>query len=156
MQVPAVGKAIHFELEAGSIRAAQASDGVLLFLGFLALCHLPEPPKLLLIEEPENGVYPTRLVEVARLLKRFVQKDPTGAPQVVISTHSPYLLSEFAPEEVTFMSRQPDGSVRARPLRDAPNIHERMNGEFYLGELWYNLTEQELFLDAQPAEAGGS
>ena len=41
------------------------------------------------------------------------------------------------------------GAARARPLRDAPHIHERMGeDQFYLGELWYNLSENELFADA--------
>ena len=70
-----------------------------------------------------------------------------AAPQIVFTTHSPYVLSFFQPEEVTFMSRGDDGAVRARPLREAPNIRERLEG-FYLGELWYNLSEQELFADA--------
>ena len=59
------------------------------------------------------------------------------------------LLSAFQPEEVTFMSRvNGDGPVRARSLGDAPNIKERLGeDEYYLGELWYNLTEEELFCD---------
>ena len=114
---------------------------------------MPEPPTLLLIEEPENGIYPKRLAEVIQLLKKLVCRSEGAAfPQVILSTHSPYLLSFFEPEEVTFLSRppgDPDGPVRARPLRDAPNIHERLaGGEFYLGELWYNLSEEELFGDA--------
>ncbi len=147
------GKAIHFLTETDqSIRAQQASDGAILFLGFLALAHLPEPPSLLLIEEPENGVYPKRLGQVITLLKELVdQADNVRFPQIIISTHSPYVLSFFEPEEVTFLSRptdDPAGPVRARPLRDAPDIHERMGGGFYLGELWYNLSEKELFSDA--------
>ena len=58
------------------------------------------------------------------------------------------MLSFFEPEEVTFLSRakdSPDAPVRARPLRDAPNISERLGSEFYLGELWYNLSEEDLF-----------
>jgi len=69
-------------------------------------------------------------------------------PQIVFTTHSPYVLTTFKPEEVTFMSKR-NGSVVARPLRDAPHIDERLgDGEFYLGELWYNLDEEELFQDA--------
>jgi len=147
------GKGIYLETHSGkAVRAQQASDGAVLFLGFLALAHLPDPPRLLLIEEPENGIYPKRLVQVIRLLKRLVeQEDGARFPQIIMSTHSPYVLSFFEPEEVTFLSRpadDPDGPVRARPLRDAPNIRERMGGEFYLGELWYNLSEKELFGDA--------
>ncbi len=148
-----VGKGICFETRDGkTILAQQASDGAVLFLGFLALAYLPEPPSLLLIEEPENGIYPKRLGKVIKLLKEMVSRaEGVRFPQIIISTHSPYVLSFFEPDEVTFLSRpadQPDGPVRARPLRDAPNIHERMGGEFYLGELWYNLSEEELFGDA--------
>ena len=61
---------------------------------------------------------------------------------------SPRTDISFEPEEVTFLSRpkdRPDAPVRARPLRDAPKIKERMGSEFYLGEIWYNLTEEDLF-----------
>jgi predicted ATPase len=146
------GKGIFFEtVHGGAIRAQQASDGAILFLGLLALIHSPEPPKLLLIEEPEKGVYPKRLEEVIGLIRRF-QAAPSGrpAPQIIMTTHSPYLLSSFHPDEVTLMVRRDGtGSVEARPLREAPNIEERLGrGEFYLGELWYNLSEEELFAHA--------
>jgi predicted ATPase len=143
-----VGKGVHFETQGGrSIRAQQASDGAILFLGFLALANLPHPPRLLLIEEPETGIYPERLGQVIELLRKMTEEAGEKAPQIVFSTHSPYMLSFFQPEEVTFMSRGDDGAVRARPLRDAPHIQERLDG-FYLGELWYNLSEEELFADA--------
>ncbi len=145
------GKGVFFELNDGTLLSAQqTSDGAVLFLAYLALAHLPKPPKLLLIEEPENGIYPQRLVEIITLLKKMVERtDGVPFPQIIMSTHSPYVLSMFEPEEVTFLSRRPDdpgGGVRARPMRDAPQIRERMTGgEFYLGELWYNLDEEELF-----------
>jgi predicted ATPase len=142
------GKGIHFETQGGrAIRAQQASDGAILFLGFLALANLPHPPRLLLIEEPETGIYPARLGQVIELLRKMTEEARETVPQIVFSTHSPYVLSHFQPEEVTFMSRGDDGAVRARPLRDAPHIQERLDG-FYLGELWYNLSEEELFADA--------
>jgi hypothetical protein len=144
------GKGIYFETQSGAtVRARHASDGAILFLGFLALAHLPEPPNLLLIEEPENGVYPKRLGQVIELLKQMVYRtEGVRFPQIIMTTHSPYVLSHFEPEEVTLLSRpsEPaDAPVRARPLRDAPNIRERLGSEFYLGELWYNLSEEDLF-----------
>jgi hypothetical protein len=144
------GKGILFETHSGrTIRAQQVSDGAILFLGFLTLTMLPEPPKLILIEEPENGVFPKRLEEIVRILREIVAGTPEESrPQLILSTHSPYLLSFFHPDEVTLMSRRSD-SVVARPLREAPDIKERMgDDEFYLGELWYNLSEEELFGDA--------
>jgi predicted ATPase len=147
-----IGKGIFFETSHGrAIRAQQCSDGAILFLGLLALIHSPEPPKLLLIEEPEKGVYPKRLEEVIRLIRRLLEA-PSGraAPQIIMTTHSPYLLSSFQPDEVTLMVRRGgNGPVQARPLRDAPNIEQRLGqGDFYLGELWYNLSEEELFANA--------
>ena len=145
------GKGICLETQDGAtIRAQQASDGAVLFLGFLALSYLPTPPQVLLVEEPEAGVYPKRLNQIIGLLKRMAQdKSRDRFPQIIFTTHSPYLLTPFKPEEVTLMSRR-NGSVIARPLRDAPNIDERLgDGEFYLGELWYNLEEEELFQDAR-------
>lgn len=147
------GTGIFFDTISGhTIRAQQASDGAILFLAFLALAYLPEPPGIILIEEPENGVYPTRLGQIIKLLKDMVHRtDGVRFPQIIMTTHSPYVLSFFEPEEVTLLSRpaEPsDAPIRARPLRDAPNIRERMGNEFYLGELWYNLSEEDLFGDA--------
>jgi len=147
----AAGKGIFFETRTGkSIRAQQASDGAILFLGFLALTSLPVPPKLILIEEPEKGVYPKRLEEIVKLLRNVVSETPEASrPQIILSTHSPYLVSFFEPEEVTLMSRDAGNGVVAHPMRDIPHIKERLGGgEFFLGELWYNLSEEELFGDA--------
>jgi hypothetical protein len=149
-----IGKGIYFETVSGqTVRAQQASDGAILFLGFLALAYLPDPPNLLLIEEPETGIYPTRLGQVITLLKQLVNRtEGVRFPQIILTTHSPYVLSFFEPEEVTLLSRPPDAPdapVRARPLRDAPHIRERMaEDELYLGELWYNFTEKEVFGDS--------
>jgi predicted ATPase len=152
--VPAgTGKEIILETQWGGIvHARQASEGVLLFLAFLALVSLPVPyrPKLILLEEPERGVYPKKLEELILSLKNWVAASGENAPQIVMATHSPYVLTWFTPEEVTFLSRAKSGGVRARPLRDAPNIHERLSGGFYLGELWYNLSEEDLFGDDRP------
>jgi hypothetical protein len=153
LRIGGTGKEILFDTQwGGVIRASQASEGVFLFLAFLALVHLPAPhrPSLVLLEEPERGVYPKKLEELIQALKKWAAANGENAPQIVMATHSPYVISFFEPEQVTLLSRAKDGGVRARPLRDAPNIHERMSGGFYLGELWYNLSEEELFGDAHP------
>lgn len=137
------GKQIWLTTVNGEIRLQQASDGVILLLGILALTNTPHSPSLILIEEPENGIHPHRLIEIAKLLRLFVEREK-NAPQIIMTTHSPYLLSQFKPEEVTLMRRQPDGSAKAFPLRDAKHLRERMGDDFYLGEMWYNFDEEEL------------
>jgi predicted ATPase len=144
-----MGKGISFETRTGTIiRSFQASAGTILILGFITLAHLPEPPKILLIEEPENGIYPLRLKQVIDMIREISSRLGAAAPQIVMTTHSPYLLAFFEPEEVTLMSRRVDGSVVAQPMRDAPHIHERMGHEFNLGEIWYNVSEEDLFQNA--------
>jgi predicted ATPase len=139
----AIGKEVQLVGKRKAVRLQQASDGAILLLGFLAITHSQDPPGMLLIEEPENGIHPQRLIEVAQLLRQFVEREE-NAPQIILTTHSPYLLSQFQPEEVTLMRRLEDGSVKAHPLRDAKHIQERMGDGFYLGELWYTLNEEDL------------
>ena len=50
---------------AATISAEVASEGVILFLAYLALVNADEPPSMLLIEEPENGVHPRQLERIA-------------------------------------------------------------------------------------------
>ena len=145
----AMGKGICFETRSGAtIRSFQVSAGAILILGFITLAHLPQPPKLLLIEEPENGIYPLRLKQVIDMIRDLSSRLGSKAPQIVMTTHSPYLLAFFEPEEATLMTRRQNGSVVAQPMRDAPHIHERMGHEFNLGEIWYNVSEEDLFQNA--------
>ena len=142
-------KTILFETSRGlRLSASQVSDGAIFFLGLLALAHVPNPPKLLLIEEPDACIAPKRLAEMVQLIRDLVEREAGPAfPQIILTTRSPYLLSAFAPEEVTCMIRDSDDpgkGVRARPLSTAKNL-KSYGKEFYLGELWYNLEEEELF-----------
>ena len=122
-----VGKGIYLETANGDmVRAQQASDGAVLFLGFLALFHVPEPPMVLLIEEPETGVYPKRLDQIIRILRNMSSRmNARRLPQIIFTTHSPYVLTSFKPEEVTLMSRRGSAAI-ARPFRDAPHIERAL------------------------------
>ncbi len=140
-----VGIEVVFMTTKGNLPLRSLSDGAVLLLAFLALTFSPKPPDVILIEEPENGLHPQRLIEVAKLLREFTEREQ-NAPQIILTTHSPLLLSEFQPEEVTLMRRMEDGSAKAYPLRNAKHIHERMKDKSQLGELWYYLSEDELLL----------
>jgi predicted ATPase len=129
------GKGLYFELKAGGelIPAQQVSDGVLLVLAYLAVLHLPEPPRVLLIEEPENGIHPKRLQDVLSILRELIGEQ--SRTQVVMTTHSPYVVDLFEPEEVTLCRMQDDGSVAVRRLSESQTVREQMD-VFTLGEIW--------------------
>ena len=130
----ASGKSFYFQLQNGkSIRAAQASDGLLLILAYLTLLHLPEPPRVILVEEPENGIHPKRLGEIIKILRQLIEGQ--NRTQILMTTHSPYLLDLFKPEEVTLCKKEPDGSVSVHPLGLLPDVKKQLE-VFNLGEIW--------------------
>jgi predicted ATPase len=138
-QVPALqkadGKGIHFEFAGGGplVRAQQASDGVLLVLAYLTVLHLPQPPRVILIEEPENGVHPRRLRDVLEILRELVGEQSRS--QVILTTHSPYVVDLFRPEEVSLCQRELDGAVSVHRLSESSTVREQLN-VFELGEIW--------------------
>jgi len=129
------GKGLYFKLRGGEqiMPASQASDGTLLVLAYLAILHLPQPPRVLLLEEPENGMHPKRLRDVLTILRELVKEQ--SHTQVVLTTHSPYVLDLFEPEEVTLCTMQDDGEVKTTRLSDSPAVKRQIE-VFTLGEIW--------------------
>jgi predicted ATPase len=96
----------------------EVSDGSMLMLAFSVLPFQSSVPDLLTIEEPEHGLHPYLLRQLVDLLRRLAHGEHGGKPiQVVIATHSAELLEHLRPEEVRFLSRNDDGSVR---IEEAP------------------------------------
>jgi predicted ATPase len=126
------------------------STGARLMIFFLALAYHPAPPELILIEEPENGVHPKRLADIVALLRGLTTGKHAGyQAQVILTTHSPYLLDciDLATDQVLAFKRNDDGSRTAEPA-DAERLKTFLD-EFMLGEVWYN--EGEAGLVSRPA-----
>jgi hypothetical protein len=145
------GKGIWFEFKSigDPIPARQVSDGLLRILAYIAILHLPHPPRVLLIEEPENGIHPIRLKEVLAILRELIKKQ--ARTQVILTTHSPYAVDLFEPEEVTLCKKEDDGSVSVRRLSESQAVRDQQ-GVFTLGEIWTSEGDESL---SQPAAADG-
>jgi predicted ATPase len=76
--------------------ASQESDGTLRVLGILVALFQEPPPSLIVIEEPEITVHPGVLGTLADLISEASQK----RSQVIITTHSPDLISKFDPKNL--------------------------------------------------------
>ena len=148
------GKGIYFQLANGGpqIPASQVSDGMLLILAYLTILHLPEPPRLLLIEEPENGIHPERLKEVLVILRDLIQSQQHT--QVLMTTHSPYVVDMFKPEEVTLCFKGDDGAVTVRRLSESKAVREQVD-VFTLGEIWTGDGDERLMEPAGMDEGAG-
>lgn len=124
-------KSIEFELIDGTrFGASQVSEGMLYYLAFSMLRHL-DRVALLLVEEPENGLHPSRIADVMRVLREV-----SKTTQVLIATHSPLVVNELQPDEVTIVTRPSlKEGTRLTPMRETPNFAERSK-VYVLGELW--------------------
>jgi len=122
------------------------SDGVLVSLAFLAIGHDPNPPNILLIEEPENHVHHASLKDIVATLKHLATDKGV---QVILTTHSPDLVQEVDPRDVRVFSKDDEGAVRAVRLSDYPEV-ENMRKYFGTGEIWTDLDEKEIVAKAGP------
>jgi predicted ATPase len=130
-----------------TIPASLASSGALILTAYLALAY-SKTPDLLFIEEPENGLHPSRLQMVVDVLRKMTTGEIGGRKrQVVITTHSPLLLNYVKPEEVRVFVQDPGSGTSVKAMKDIPDI-DRLMKEFALGELWYLLGEEKLFTES--------
>lgn len=108
--------------------AAQESDGTLRVAGMMAALLQQPRPELVAIEEPELTVHPGAI----RLLYDYIREASVGG-QVVLTTHSPDLLSLLSADEVRVVDRVGD-ETRIAPLDEAQRAVVT-RGLFSLGEV---------------------
>ncbi len=113
-----------------SVPATRLSDGTLRYLCLLAiLCH-PSPPPLICIEEPELGLHPDVLPNLAKLLR-----DASERSQIVVTTHSDILVDAFTdnPEAVLVAEKNDTGTHLTR--LDSQQLKPWLE-KYSLGQLW--------------------
>jgi predicted ATPase len=136
-----VEKMLVVELLDGTVvPGAGMSEGMLYFLAFAILGEL-QAPAAYLIEEPENGLHPSRIHEVMRMLRAIAEGNPQRpAVQIIMATHSPLVVNELRPEEVTVVTRDPVRGTELRPMKETPHFEERSR-VYALGELWLSYAD---------------
>lgn len=91
---------------------AHLSDGTLRAIALLTALGQPTAllPILSVIDEPELGLHPAALTMLCALIKSVA-----AHRQVIVSTQSPAVLDEFAPEDVVVAERK-DGATSLHRL----------------------------------------
>lgn len=88
--------------------ARSLSDGTLRFLALATMRHDPEMNGLMCFEEPENGIHPSRVPAMLKLLQGIaVDTSLAISPdnplrQVVINTHSPIVVQHLPLDSLIF------------------------------------------------------
>ncbi len=84
------------------------SEGTLRALGLLALSGVKEPPAVVGFEEPENGVHPRRIRDIAKILESRAE---SGNTQLIVTTHSPILPDHIANESLFVCQKKSTGTI---------------------------------------------
>lgn len=107
---------------------SQLSDGTLRFICLTTLLLQPHPPSLIIIDEPELGLHPYAMGLLVEMLRSVATKS-----QVIISTQSVSMVSQFFPEEVIVVDREQDASVFRR--LNSKELEVWLEN-YSLGEIW--------------------
>jgi predicted ATPase len=105
------------------------SDGVLRFLGYLSVIYSTPPPTLICFEEPENCVHPKLLQLLVDLMK-----EASARTQMLITTHSPFLVNWLDPEDLVIVDKQ-DGQTKCKKAPSKRSLKEILK-DIDLGDLW--------------------
>lgn len=111
--------------------AQYMSDGTMRLAALLTLLYEPNAAGLLGIEEPENELHPRLLPRLAEELSKA-----TETRQLIVATHSPFLLDALEPEQVWILDRGTDGYTQATRTADIPQVKELVEDGSPLGYLW--------------------
>ncbi|MDD9981262.1 MAG: AAA family ATPase [Gammaproteobacteria bacterium] len=112
------------------IPAARLSDGTFRYLCLLAILLHPQPPPLVVLDQPELGLHPDLLPTLADLLLAASERC-----QLIVTTHSDALVDALTdtPESVVVCEKH-DGQTEMRRL-DKDELVKRLKGGT-LGDLW--------------------
>jgi ABC-type uncharacterized transport system ATPase subunit len=125
-------------LDGTEVLSGAMSEGLLYYLAFGILAEL-QRPAVYLVEEPENGLHPSRIADIVGML-RAIAEDPTTPVQVLMATHSPLVVNELRPDEVTVVTRDAETGTRLCPIKGTPHFEERSK-VYALGELWLSYAD---------------
>ena len=120
MSTRVLGGTVQFYLHESTfdspIPATRLSDGTIRFIAILAVLLAPNPPSFVCIEEPEFGLHPDAVAQVAELLI-----EASSRMQLVVTTHSESLVSALTerPDAVIVCERPGPGTTLHRliPIR---------------------------------------
>ena len=131
------------------IDATAMSEGILYYLAYASVRALGGGA-VLAVEEPETGLHPARIAQVIEILREISK----AGTQVIIATHSPLVINELQPSEVSVVTRKPQTGTIVTPIADTPAFDRRIKS-YALGELWLayaNGTDEAPLINGGPRE----
>lgn len=104
------------------------SDGTLRFMCLATLLMQPEPPKTIIIDEPELGLHPVAINKLASLIRKASEHS-----QIIVSTQSTNLIDNFGVEDIIVSDRENGCSTFKR--LDEKELKSWLD-DYTLGDIW--------------------
>ncbi len=108
--------------------AHHLSDGTLRFICLATLLMQPNPPKTIIIDEPELGLHPVAVNKLAALIRKV-----SSNSQIILSTQSINFIDQFSPKDIIITDRGTTSSLFKRLNEE--ELAEWLE-EYTLGDLW--------------------
>ncbi len=112
-----------------AIHVSNISDGTLRYLCLLAILYNPERGNFICIDEPEVGLHPDMLLNIANAIK-----DASENTTMIISTHSENLLNYFEIENLRVFEKDEDNATDIISYKKEQ--FSAWYEVFFLGKMW--------------------
>lgn len=110
----------------------QFSDGTIRFIALATLLLQPQKtmPNVIIIDEPELGLHPFAIAQLAEMIKEAAINT-----QVVIATQSPGLVDEFDANQITIIERDEESESTIAKKLNEEDLADWLEN-YSLSELW--------------------
>jgi predicted ATPase len=112
-----------------SVHVSNISDGTLRYLCLLSILYNPERGSFICIDEPEVGLHPDMILNIANAVK-----EASVQSTIIISTHSDNLLNYFNIEDLRVFEK--DGNNATTVTTYAREQFSGWYENFSLGQMW--------------------
>jgi predicted ATPase len=138
----------HFIVQEKSLQGQEAptiSAGTSRLIAILAAYYALDMtgttlPGVVVVEEPDTALHPLLFGRFVDLLRTYTSREDVPR-QFILTTHNPYLLNFFQPEEVRIVERGEDGFTTVKELdREVINIWKTSKPHYGIGDIWVTRT----------------
>jgi predicted ATPase len=112
-----------------SIHVSNISDGTLRYLCLLSILFNPERGRIICIDEPEVGLHPDMILNIANAIK-----EASGSSTLIISTHSDNFLNYFEIENIRVFEKNDENSTEVFTYETEQ--FEDWYESFAIGQMW--------------------
>lgn len=111
--------------------ASDFSDGTIRFIALSTLFLQPNPPEVIIIDEPELGLHPFAINKLAELVRFFISQKNK---QAILSTQSVELINNFSAEDIITVDNK-KGESEFNRLKES-ELSEWLKNDYAIGDIW--------------------